>query len=116
MKVLLGILGLSALLFANNEFKENINYTCLNTQTIKDGKTFQIPEDQAKARPFDFVVNGKKLSTTEKTEFEFKLAKDGMKSYSNDDFILLLQPNMLLGLIPKYEKGKIQYFFRCQSK
>lgn len=116
MKIGIGILLASSLMFASNEFKQNVEYTCLNTAIVENGKKQEVLFSKSLDMPFIFTIKGKELKTVNNITFDYKMEKDDLISYSNDTFMLLLMKNNELGLVPKEAKGQVQYLFKCRSK
>jgi len=116
MKKLLLIALLTSSIFANESFEKNKEYTCLNTHNIKQGQQFNVEKKEAIKKPFIFSIKENQLITKESTIFEFKMSKGLMSSYSNSEYMLLLTPDMGLGLVPRKAKGSIQFYFTCKSK
>lgn len=100
--------------FADNTFVQNRQYTCLNTHTIQQGEQYQVKEEEAKKRPFVFSIYENKLITTDNVIFYFAMKKGNMSSYSNEFYMLLLNENMKVGLVPKKSKGTVQFYFDCK--
>lgn len=115
MKLALGILLLGNLLFASNGFEKEAEYTCLNTYTVDKGVKHEMDINKSKERPFIFTIKGSVLTTIDKVNFDYKMKKGPMESYSNEDYMLLLMPNLELGLVPKQAKGQLQYYFKCKD-
>lgn len=114
MKFLLFPALLVGTLFSNGFEKDKV-YTCLNTYNVQQGqKVFVKPED-AKDKPFIFTLKDTKLVTKDNVEFDFKMKRGPMLSYSNNDYMLLLMPNNDLGLVPKKAKGQLQFYFSCKK-
>lgn len=113
MKLLLLAL-LTLQVFANDTFVKGIKYTCFNTATVQEGKTFKVPEEEALKRPFIFTIMDNKIITRDKIEFNFMMKKEQMSSYSNKDYMLLLTKNLELGLVPKEARGSLQFYFKCK--
>ena len=44
------------------------------------------------------------------------MKKGPMSSYSNSEYMLLLTPNMQLGLVPRKARGAVQFYFSCKTK
>lgn len=105
-------------LFANSSlkgsFEKNKHYTCINTHNIQQGQRINIDPKQASKEPFDFSIKADKLITNDNMIFNFKMKKGLVSSYSNPDFMLLLTPNMQIGLVPKKARGSVQYYFSCK--
>lgn len=99
--------------FAKQIFIKNNEYTCFNTTTVQDGKTFSVPKKDSIKKPFIFTIIDKKIITREKVEFNFMMKKEQMSSYSNKDYMLLLTKNLELGLVPKEARGRTQFYFKC---
>ena len=114
-KLLLTTLFVSSM-FANESFEKNKEYTCLNTHNIKQGQQFNVEEKEAVKKPFIFSIKENQLITKENIVFDFKMSRGPMSSYSNSEYMLLLTPDMGLGLVPRKAKGSIQFYFACKSK
>lgn len=114
MKRILCGLAITGSLISADGFSNDVKYTCLNTQVVKSGQTTMVEEKEAKKNPFVFSITGDKLKTKENQVFDFKMARGGMKSYSNDKYMLLLMPDKKLGLVPKDSRGRLQYYFQCK--
>ena len=115
MKLLFIALFTMTALFANNTFKKNIQYTCINTHTIQEGQTFQANEKEAKNKPFIFTINEQGIQTKENVHFNFMMSNGPMSSYSNTQYMLLLTPDLVVGLVPKKSRGSLQFYFKCQE-
>ncbi len=116
MKQIIFLSLLSSLLFANLNFKKNTQYVCLKINTVKQGISYDITKKEAQKEPFVFILNNNKLNSKAYKTFEFRMKRQGMSSYSNKDFMLLLMQNMTLGLVPKSSKGQVQNYYKCESK
>lgn len=116
MKKAIGFLFIGCLAFAGNEFKHNLEYTCLNTAIVENGVKKEVDFVKSLERPFIFKIEEKKLITTNNIVFDYKMEKNDLVSYSNDSFMLLLMKEKELGLVPKKSRGQIQYIFKCKSK
>ncbi len=114
-KLILMALCVSSI-FANASFEKNKQYTCLNTHNIQQGKQINVDPNEAKKQPFDFSIKENKLITNNNMVFDFKMKRGPMSSYSNTQYMLLLTPNMGLGLVPRKSKGSVQYYFVCKIK
>ena len=114
-KLLLISLCLSSI-FANESFEKNKQYTCLNTNNIQQGKQINVDPAEANKKPFVFSIKDDKLITKDNVVFNFKMDKGQMSSYSNAEYMLLLTPNLQLGLVPRKSRGSIQYYFSCKNK
>jgi len=115
MKLLITLFLLSSALFANENFKKDTAYVCLNTHTVQQGKTYNVKPEDAKKNPLEMTIKEDKLITKDNIEFTFKMKRGEMLSYSNKDMMLLLQGKLSLGLIPKKAKGQLQYYFQCKE-
>lgn len=116
MKIAISFLLASSLLLASNEFKQNTEYTCLNTAVVEEGVKKEVDFGKSLEMPFIFTIEDKKLKTANNIIFNYQMEKDDLVSYSNDTFMLLLMKENELGLIPKESKGQVQYLFKCKSK
>jgi len=114
-KVLCGLL-LSAALYAGDGFAKGVEYTCLNTEAIESGKTYEIKKEDAEKNLFIFTLKEDKLTTKDGTEFTFKMKRGDMLSYSNEALMLLLMKDNKIGIVPKKSKGQLQYYFKCKIK
>lgn len=114
MKLILTILLFTSIIYANENFEKNIEYICFNTLTMKHGERYRVDKEESINKAFIFSLKEDKLITTKNEIFNFKVEKSQMVSYSNEDNMLLLLQNMELGLVPKKEKGQIQYYFKCK--
>ena len=115
MRIALGILLFGNLLFASNSFVKQKEYTCLNTYTVESGVKHEMDINESKKRPFIFTINENTLTTVDNVTFDYKMQKGPMISYSNEEYMLLLMPNMELGLVPKQKRGQLQYYFKCKN-
>ena len=114
-KLYISILLLSCTsLFANAAFVKNKQYTCINTHSIKQGQQYPANKEEAQKRPFVFSLINEKLITTDNVSFDFKMARGPMMSYSNQHYMLLLMPNLQVGLVPKEAQGAVQFYFECK--
>ena len=116
MKQILLFIFITSVAIANNTFEKEIAYTCLNTHSIQQGQQINTNPNHAKNNPFDFTIKDDKLISTDKVVFDFKMKKGPMASYSNAAYMLLLTPNLQVGLVPKKAKGAVQYYFSCRKK
>ncbi|MFT7004953.1 MAG: hypothetical protein ACJAWW_002319 [Sulfurimonas sp.] len=114
-KLLLITLCLSSL-FAKDTFDKNIEYTCINTHNILKGQKMDVDPNEAIKQPFIFTIKEDKIYANHNIVLDFKMQQELMFSYSNDKYMLLLTPNLELGLVPKTSKGSVQYYFKCESK
>ena len=103
-------------MFANGSFEKNKQYTCLNTHNIQQGEQVKVDPTEASKKPFVFSLKENKLITNNNVVFDFKVKRGFMSSYSNVDYMILLTPNMDLGLVPKKDRGAVQYYFVCKIK
>ncbi len=115
MKFIVAILALSSFIWANQNFKQDVEYRCLNIQKVQQGQTINVPENEAKDREFVFILQNQKLITKERVSFDFRMKKGPMQSYANDDYMLLLLPEQTMGLVPKKSKGQLQLYYKCRS-
>ena len=115
MKIAIGILLATSMLFASNSFEKNKEYTCLNTIIQENGVKHDADMAKSLERPFIFTIKGNQLKTVNNVAFDFKMKKGDMESYSNKDFMLLLMKDNELGLVPKESRGQVQYFFKCKK-
>ncbi len=113
MKLLLGTLLLGTLVFASEVFEKDTEYICLNTYNMEQGAKVDADPKNAKDKPFIFTIKDDKLITSSKVEFNYMMQKGKLISYSNDAYMLLLQDNMNLGLVPKKSRGAVQFYFKC---
>ena len=103
-------------LYADGSFKKNIQYSCLNTHNMQHGQRMNIDQKEASEQPFLFIIKEDKIVTNDNIVFDFKMKKGLMSSYSNSVYMLLLTPDMVMGLVPRKAKGSVQYYFSCKSK
>ena len=103
-------------IFAKGSFEKNQPYTCLNTHSIQQGQQIKADPKEAKKQPFNFSIKENKLIANNDAVFDFKMKKGPMSSYSNADYMLLLTPNMELGLVPRKARGAVQFYFSCKIK
>lgn len=116
MKLLtLGLL-FTGTLFASENFKENVDYLCINTHSIVKGEKFDVKTKDAQNNPLIITVKENKIYTSDKTVFNYLMKREDMSSYSNEDFMLLLTKDLELGLVPKKSRGQLQYYFKCSVK
>ena len=115
MKIAIGILLATSILFAGSSFEKNKKYTCLNTLVQENGVKHEVDMAKSLDRPFIFTIKGNQLKTVDDVSFDFKMEKGDMESYSNADYMLLLMTKNQLGLVPKKSKGQVQYFFQCKK-
>lgn len=113
MKLIISALALSATVYASNAFEKNTQYICLNTHNIEQGVKVDADPQNAKDKPFVFTIKGEKLVTTANIEFDYKMSRGTMVSYSNKAYMLLLQDNLSLGLVPRQSRGSVQFYFKC---
>lgn len=113
MKLIISALVLSATLYANNTFEKNVQYICLNTHNIEQGVKVDADSQNAKNIPFVFTIKENKLVTSANIEFNYMMSNGNMISYSNAAYMLLLQENLNLGLVPKKSRGAVQFYFKC---
>ena len=116
MKKLLFISLFLGSLFASESFEKNKEYTCLNTHNIQQGEEFKVDPKEASKQPLIFTIKEDKLISKKNIVFDFKMKRGPMSSYSNADYMLLLTPKMVLGLVPRKSKGSVQFYFLCKSK
>lgn len=116
MKKLLLITLCISSMFASESFEKNKEYTCLNSHNIQQGQQFNVDPKEASKKAFDFIIKEDKLIANGDMTFDFKMNKGLMSSYSNSDYMLLLTPNMVMGLVPRKAKGSVQYYFTCKTK
>ena len=116
MKKLLLIGLFTASMFASESFEKNKEYTCLNTHSIQQGQQINVEEKDASKKPFIFTIKENKLVANNNMTFDFKMKREAMSSYSNSEYMLLLTPGMVLGLVPREAKGSVQFYFTCKSK
>ncbi len=116
MKYIIFLSLLSSFLLANQSFKQNTQYICLKTKTVKQGISYDITKEDGQKEPFVFILKDNQLNAEDYKTFEFRMKRQGMSSYSNKDFMLLLLPAMSLGLVPKSQKGQVQNYYNCVSK
>lgn len=117
MKKLISLLFVcSSILFANNTFEVNKQYTCLNTHSIQQGQQVDVNPTEAAKKPFVFKIKEQQLVTADNVVFDFKMKRGPMSSYSNKDYMLLLTPNMQVGLVPRESKGSVQFYFSCTKR
>jgi len=115
MKRLIVLLfALSPFLLAQS-FEKDTQYNCLNTHTIKQGEKFEVKKEDALKKPLIFILKKDKLYTSRNMEFDFRMQRGGMLSYSNEDLMLLLTPGNILGIVPKKARGQLQLFFKCEK-
>lgn len=114
MKFLLFPILLGASLFASG-FEKNKLYTCINTYNMEQGQKVLVKHNEAKDKPFVFTLKENKLITKDNIEFDFKIKRGEMLSYSNAEYMLLLMPNSDLGLVPKKARGQLQFYFSCKK-
>ena len=114
-KIVLITLCVSSL-FASASFEKNKQYNCLNTHSIQQGQQIKADPKEANKQPFIFTIKENKLIANNNAVFDFKMEKGPMSSYSNADYMLLLTPNMVLGLVPRKAKGAVQFYFACTTK
>ncbi len=107
-------LAMTTFLMADG-FQKNTQYYCLNTYTIKQGEKIEIKKEDALKKPLIFMLKKDKLYTSKNIEFDFRMQKEGMMSYSNADLMLLLTPGNILGVVPKKARGQLQLFFKCEK-
>ncbi len=103
-------------MFSSGTFENNKQYSCINTHNIQQGQRMNIDQKEANKQPFIFSIKEDKLITSNNVIFDFKMKKGPMSSYSNADYMLLLTPNMQIGLVPRKSKGSVQYYFSCTVK
>jgi len=103
-------------IFAKGTFEKNKQYTCLNTHSFQQGQQINVDPKEASKQPFIFSIKENQLIANNNAIFDFKMKKGPMSSYSNADYMLLLTPNMQLGLVPRKAKGAVQYYFNCTTK
>ena len=116
MKHIIFLSLLSSFLLANQAFKQNTKYICLKIKAVKQGISSDIIKEDAQKEPFSFILKENKLNAKDYKTFEFRMKRQGMSSYSNKDFMLLLLEDMSLGLVPKSSKGQVQNYYKCESK
>ncbi len=116
MKYIFAILALSSFLFAQTSFKKDVEYRCLNTQRVDKGQTIDVSVEEAKSKEFVFILQGQQLITKERVVFDFRMEKGPMMSYANSDYMLLLLPNLSMGLVPKKSKGQLQLYYTCSDE
>lgn len=116
MKLIITVFLLAGNLFAGEHFKKDIEYMCLNTYSVEQGKRFEVKEEDALKNPLMVTLKKDKLYTNNNVEFTFRMQRGEMISYSNADLMLLLKSNLELGLVPKKSRGQQQYFFKCKQK
>ena len=116
MKKMIMIVLCASTLFANTSFEKNKEYRCLNTHNIQQGQEVNVDPKQANKQPFIFSIKDEKLVTNNNIVFDFKMQRGPMSSYSNAQYMLLLTPNLGLGLVPKKAKGSVQFYFDCKIK
>ena len=114
-KLLLFALCISSV-FASESFEKNKEYTCLNSHNVKQGQQFKVDPKEASKEALKFTIKEDKLITNNDMVFDFKMKKGLMSSYSNSEYMLLLTPDMVMGLVPRKAKGSVQYYFSCKSK
>ena len=115
MKLIIMTLLLAGFGFAAEVFEKDTQYTCLNTHNVQDGQEVPVDAKEASERPFIFMIKEDKLLTLDKTVFNFKMKKGLMSAYSNSKYMLLLTPNMVLGLVPMKARGSAQFYFSCKK-
>ncbi len=113
MKKLLLIPMFLTSILANDVFEQNKEYTCLNTHNIQQGKQYNVDPKEAAKQAFNFTIKEDKLIANN-TTFDFKMKKGPMSSYSNAEYMLLLTPGNVLGLVPRKAKGSVQFYFKCK--
>ena len=116
MRITLSILCLSSILFASGEFKQNKEYTCLNTMIIEDGKKTEVDFLKSFERPFIFTLEKKKIVSTNNVVFNFEKKEAEIEKFSNEKFILSLLKHKELSLTPKSSNGQVEYIFKCRTK
>jgi hypothetical protein len=114
-KILLATLCVSSM-FASASFDKNKQYTCINSHNIQQGQQISVDPKDAGKHPFIFTIKEDKLIANNNNTFDFKMKRGLMSSYSNTDYMLLLTPGMVLGLVPRKSKGSVQYYFTCKAK
>ena len=116
MKLVLRSMLIASSMFASSSFKDNVEYTCLNTYNIEKGQRFDIPKKVALNKPFKITISDNKIHTSENSVFSFLMKKDDMRSYADKDFMVLLTSGQKMGLVPKASRGQLQYYFQCEAK
>lgn len=116
MKLLVTIFLFTTAIFASEGFKKDVEYICLNTHMLSQGKKYESNTQEALKNPFIFTIKKDKLITVKNSVFDYKMQRGDMASYSNNNYMLLLIKNNELGLVPKKAKGSLQYFFECKTK
>lgn len=114
-KLVLAGLLFTNVLFATENFKKDISYTCINTHVLQQGQKIDIKKKEAEKNPFVFTIKKDKLYTQTNAVFDYKMSRGDMSSYSNADYMLLLTKNLELGLVPRKSRGQIQYYFKCEN-
>ena len=114
MKKLLFITLCVSSLFSAESFNKNKEYTCLNTHSIQQGQQINVDPKDANKKPFIFTIKENQLITKNNMTFDFKMQREPMSSYSNTEYMLLLTPNLVLGLVPREAKGAVQFYFQCK--
>lgn len=112
--ILVGLLVATSL-FANNTFKQDVEYTCINTYTIQQNVKYKVNKKDTKQKPLKVTIVKDKIYTKDEEVFDFLVQRGDMSSYSNTDVMLLLTDDLELGLVPKKEKGQLQYYFKCEK-
>ena len=116
MKLILTTVLLASSMFASSNFEDNVEYKCLNSYNIEKGKRFNITKEVALNKPLYITIKDNKIHTSEKAVFSFLMQKDDMKSYSDENFMVLLMKGKNMGLVPKKSRGQLQYYFKCEKK
>ena len=114
-RIIVSLFFLSSLLFSQS-FKKDTQYYCLNSYNVKQGEKIVVEKEVALNNPLIFTIKKEKLITSRNIEFDFRMQKGGMSSYSNEELMLLLTPGNMLGLVPKKARGQLQLFFKCEEK
>ncbi len=113
-KIIFFIIMFETLLFSNS-FKKETEYVCLNTYNIQSGQKNEVKREDSIKKPLIITLKKDKLYTNSNAEFDFKMQKGSMVSYSNQDLMLLLNEGLVLGLVPKKARGQLRFFFKCKQ-
>ena len=114
MKHMMILILFLSTLYSKVIFEKNTKYTCSNTYNIHNGKQIYANVLESQIKPFSFTIKREMIITSNNIIYDFRMQRGARVAYSNDHYLLLLTPDMEVGLVPKKQKGAIQFYFTCK--
>lgn len=112
--ILIGFLFASSL-FANEIFKKETEYKCLNTFYIQSGGKNAVNKKDSEENPFIFTIKNGNIHSNNERVFKFMSNSRFIYTYTNPDYTLMLSKNHEMSLVPKKLRGQLQLDFQCKE-